>query len=220
MKQRSKFLAGGALAAAVAFSGGSAQATAILTFLINGDTASSPFSILNQSTAGEQVIAFGLDLAGTGFGFDTAATPAPSGSNNGHTQFQAVGGSDALTGLAGPVLVADGATAFTLAFAHFAAGEAFRWLIDVDPFAPYTSCCSVRGDQLIGAKAFVDFSTGFRALGTLQAVAGNPDASTFTVTSVIPTPGVPEPATWAMLIMGFGAAGAMLRSRRLASRAA
>ncbi|MBX3483692.1 PEPxxWA-CTERM sorting domain-containing protein [Phenylobacterium sp.] len=29
-----------------------------------------------------------------------------------------------------------------------------------------------------------------------------------------PGPGVPEPATWAMMIVGFGAAGAMLRRRR------
>lgn len=29
-----------------------------------------------------------------------------------------------------------------------------------------------------------------------------------------PMPGVPEPATWAMMILGFGAAGGMLRARR------
>ena len=29
-----------------------------------------------------------------------------------------------------------------------------------------------------------------------------------------PTPGVPEPATWALMLLGFGAAGAALRSRR------
>lgn len=28
------------------------------------------------------------------------------------------------------------------------------------------------------------------------------------------TPGVPEPASWAMLLLGFGAIGAALRSRR------
>jgi hypothetical protein len=31
-----------------------------------------------------------------------------------------------------------------------------------------------------------------------------------------PTGAVPEPATWAMMIMGFGAAGAMMRRRRVA----
>ncbi|MBX3483157.1 PEPxxWA-CTERM sorting domain-containing protein [Phenylobacterium sp.] len=35
-------------------------------------------------------------------------------------------------------------------------------------------------------------------------------------TVVDPGPGVPEPATWALMIGGFGAAGAMLRRRRIA----
>ncbi|MBS0360431.1 MAG: PEPxxWA-CTERM sorting domain-containing protein [Proteobacteria bacterium] len=34
------------------------------------------------------------------------------------------------------------------------------------------------------------------------------------------TPGIPEPATWALMIMGFGGAGAMMRRRRTAAAAA
>ena len=34
------------------------------------------------------------------------------------------------------------------------------------------------------------------------------------VGAVVPTGGVPEPATWALMIMGFGSIGAMLRRRR------
>lgn len=34
-------------------------------------------------------------------------------------------------------------------------------------------------------------------------------------TQVVTPPGVPEPATWAVMILGFGAAGSMLRRRRL-----
>ena len=48
----------------------------------------------------------------------------------------------------------------------------------------------------------------------------NPTAGTcatgpvgFTLTQ---TPGVPEPATWAMMIMGFGGVGALMRRRRMA----
>jgi hypothetical protein len=33
---------------------------------------------------------------------------------------------------------------------------------------------------------------------------------------IVPTDAVPEPATWAMMLMGFGAAGAILRRRRRA----
>lgn len=32
--------------------------------------------------------------------------------------------------------------------------------------------------------------------------------------SLVPTGGVPEPTTWAMMILGFGAAGSMIRKRR------
>ena len=37
---------------------------------------------------------------------------------------------------------------------------------------------------------------------------------TIGIGGVAPPPGIPEPATWAMMIMGFGAAGSMIRRRR------
>ncbi len=58
---------------------------------------------------------------------------------------------------------------------------------------------------------FVDVSQTFR-------VAYNPDLSPQVlenlVANVSPTGLVPEPSTWALMISGFGAAGAMLRRRR------
>ena len=39
---------------------------------------------------------------------------------------------------------------------------------------------------------------------------------TFASQDIVPTGGVPEPATWAMLISGFGAAGSMIRRRNAA----
>lgn len=45
-------------------------------------------------------------------------------------------------------------------------------------------------------------------------------ATSLTVDGVAPTGGVPEPASWALMILGFGAAGTMLRRRqRWAARA-
>jgi hypothetical protein len=40
------------------------------------------------------------------------------------------------------------------------------------------------------------------------------------VADFAPTGGIPEPSTWAMMILGFGAAGTAIRSRRRASVAA
>lgn len=59
----------------------------------------------------------------------------------------------------------------------------------------------VNGEIRINNGAFSLFGGG----GTATAQAAPP-----------PGPGVPEPATWAMMIMGFGAAGAILRRRRAA----
>jgi hypothetical protein len=42
----------------------------------------------------------------------------------------------------------------------------------------------------------------------------------YTVADVAPGPGVPEPATWAIMILGFGLAGATLRARRHAAAGA
>ena len=58
--------------------------------------------------------------------------------------------------------------------------------------------------------------TVLRGTGLLQAVAGNDDASQLVITTFTPTPGVPEPGTWAMMIVGFGLAGGMLRNRAYA----
>ena len=58
------------------------------------------------------------------------------------------------------------------------------------------------GNSLIGATATVDFSNGLRLLGVLAAVPGNSDASAFTVTGTVPTPGaVPEAGS--LLIWGL-----------------
>ena len=53
------------------------------------------------------------------------------------------------------------------------------------------------------------------ATHTVQFVQNTTFVWTFvSEVSFFGTPGVPEPSTWAMLIAGFGAAGAMLRRRR------
>jgi len=54
----------------------------------------------------------------------------------------------------------------------------------------------------------------FNSLKNNAAWAGFPTAGFWTASFPAVTPGVPEPATWAMMLMGFGAMGFAIRRRR------
>ncbi|PZQ64099.1 MAG: hypothetical protein DI570_06635 [Phenylobacterium zucineum] len=193
-------------AAALAVSAPSlAHAKGGVTFLINGDTAVQPFRFTNTSDAGERIVGFGFNLAtvpGDPFYFDTTGS--------GSSQFTVSATVAAATGLVASPVVPDGAKSFSLAFTDFDAGEQFAFDIDVDRIL---GSATVVGNQLIGAEVWFDFSDGTRALGYLRAVPGQARASTFVTERIINT-AVPEPATWALMIGGFGLAGAALRQRR------
>ena len=147
--------------------------TAALGFIVDGDTFSQPFSIVNNSAAGVDVLSFTLDISATGQNYDTnPATGVP---------FTPVAPTDADTGLVGPVTVPDGATTFTLNFTDFNSGETFQWDIDVDTVGQNNP---VFGNQLIGATATIEFSDGNVVSGILEAVPGNGDAAQFNVTGV------------------------------------
>jgi hypothetical protein len=188
-----------------------AQADGNLFFLIDGDTFTQPFDITNNSTAGETILEFGFDLTGTGVVFDPVDF-GPPGNGTFGTPFTPQGGTDVTTGLVNPVNVVDGSTFFKMNFTDFGVGETFSWLLDVDPSDPNASA-TVLGSDLIGALVYVDFSNGMRGSGLIEAVAGNDDAGQLVIRTFTPTPTVPEPSTWAMMIAGFGFAGACLRRR-------
>ena len=52
--------------AGTALTATAAQAVPAFSFLIDGDTFSIPFQITNNSTDGESILKFGIDLAGAG----------------------------------------------------------------------------------------------------------------------------------------------------------
>jgi PEP-CTERM motif len=177
-----------------------------LTFLIDGDTFSLPFTITNTSTAGESVVGFGISLIAP-FGFDTVN--GGFGIDN-STAFAPQGGTDVATGYTGPASFADGVTSIDFTFTDFAVGESFVWLIDVDN----PQFATVFGNELIGSTGYADFSNGLRGLGVFEAVVGNDDAAQFVIRTFTPSPGVPEPAAWAMMLGGFGLIGAAMRRRK------
>jgi PEP-CTERM motif-containing protein len=74
------------------------------------------------------------------------------------------------------------------------------------------------GNTVWGAR-HVDFTTTggaltFAAIGTSDSLGGYLDDITISELSVSTHGAVPEPATWALMIGGFGMAGAALRRRR------
>ncbi len=203
MKISKKILALAGVASAVALSA-PAYADGGLTFIISGNTFSQPFSITNTSTALENVTGFGISLISP-FGFDV--TNGGWGIDDA-VPFSAVGGTGATTGLSSVSPVVDAQQTLNFTFSNFGVGETFSWLIDVDQENVGTTL----GSQLIGSTGYADFSNGLRGLGTFVAIAGNNQGSQFQIRTFTPTPGVPEPATWAMMLLGFGATGAALRS--------
>jgi len=207
-----KLFMGAAAAAALACSG-PAMADGSLFFLIDGDTFTQPFALTNNSTGGETILSFGFDLTGTGVVFDPVTGGVPNSSAG--TPFTPQGGSDVTTGLTGTPTIVDGSTFFQIFFNSFNVGETFSFVLDVDAGASAT----VLGNQLIGATIFADFSNGLRGTGQLVAVTGNPDASQFVITTLTSTPsGVPEPGTWAMMLLGFGGIGFAVRRDRRSKR--
>ena len=68
-----------------------------------------------------------------------------------------------------------------------------------------------------GTGLFADATGSFLGRGQISFLSGPPVATLTISDGVINAPGVPEAASWAMMLTGFGAIGGLLRSRRTAS---
>jgi len=80
-------------------------------------------------------------------------------------------------------------------------------------------------NQITNARGAFDFQVNLSAgqkvnfaLGSAGDYSYDSTGFALSVTGPDPVQGVPEPASWALMILGFGSAGAMLRRQRLALR--
>jgi PEP-CTERM motif len=82
------------------------------------------------------------------------------------------------------------------------------------------SFLSITFDSRYGplGQPLTSVSDQFNALKNNAPYAGFPTAGFWTATLPAVTPGVPEPATWAMMLMGFGAMGFAIRRRNTTVR--
>jgi hypothetical protein len=190
---------------------GPALATGNLTFIMDGVTLPG-FTMTNASTGGETILGFGMTLVAP-WVFDTEMGTTGNGDGGVVTPFAPLAGTDVTTGYTGPANFTDGGSSLAFTFNDFQVGESFSWVIDVD----HLPNLSNHGNELIGSTAYVDFSNGKRGLGSF--VAHGDDGSQFVIGSFVDTPdaGVPEPSTWALMILGLGGVGGALRARHRAA---
>ena len=66
---------------------------------------------------------------------------------------------------------------------------------------------------LDGTGRFLGATGGFHGIGTVDARVP-PSRVTFDFDGLINAPAVPEPATWAVMMLGFGLIGGAMRRRR------
>ena len=201
MNMMSRFAVGGLLAAAV-FATAPAQATQIPDGNVSVSVLFNPAVNFTSNTF---TAASGLtfEISGTG-GF--AGATAGFGALNGVLDFSNVVGGTINQSIANFFTFADGT------------GHTFNFSVDSVKTVTYAKSGSDASASLYLLGETVDTFLGYSATKTsltlgFNSTGGSPFAASATL-AVPPAPlPTPEPATWAMSLIGFGAMGAMMRRR-------
>ena len=164
-------------------------------------------------------------LSGTGqiveFNFLDAMPAAVDGNVDAIMQFTAADGADDYSGSLSFLRVGDLANLLTVTFTGaqlFGAGTAASFL-DADPTPGSITYTSAFID--FTASTAEDFSLSFSGLSnSFGSLAWTADSvGTFANDSRTVPGAIPEPATWGLMIIGFGGMGVVLRQRRSMLRA-
>jgi len=196
-------------------------ATAALAFVLTAAPASAAY-VINVYQSGADVVAVGsgsLDL--TGLTMNNSATSGNGWVFPGGAYMKVGSGSAVLAqgvGITGPSNY--GTSPHSLVNADSNAGAIVG--INMQSASNLTRFIFVPQGYVSGADLGTSTSIyDNKTLSYLGLTAGNSytwtwaaDSFTINILSAAPTPSVPEPATWAMMIAGFGAMGAALRRRR------
>jgi len=203
MNMMSRFVTGGLLAAAV-FATAPAQATVIPDGTVSVVGLFNPTVDLTTTPKTFTAVSGGtFEISGTG-GFLGASLGF--GTLNGVIDFSSVVGTTISESIANFFTFADGT------------GHSFQFSVASAKTVSYSNNPGISSSfslYLLGST--VDTFLGYTATPTsltlsFNSTGGSPYSASATL-AVPPAPSVPEPATWAMTLIGFGAMGAAMRRR-------
>lgn len=200
-----------AAAAAVLASAAPAGATVFLSFAPGAATPDTGYSVIDTFDTLAGVVASGVP------GQVQIKFP-PSDSSGAPPANSSPSGTNYLSVLAGGIA--------NIALSNVSAFQ-FDWG-SIDSYNTLTIHSSIGDVAVVPGGNFPNtangnqFAPGTNGLFTVRATAGETftgitlasGSNSFEIDNLAVTGGVPEPASWALMIMGFGSAGVMLRRRR------
>jgi hypothetical protein len=199
------------LAAIFGLAGAAAHAGTILNDTATSQVQVEYFGPIGQSFTAidDQLVSIGFKLGTLNQGFpnDPVTVDLYSGTGTGGTLLA----SDTLTLPASLDYTAF--TNFDFSGTTLTVGGIYSAVVSIDGSSPHTGIGLSLTDTYSGGTAFS------QNLGDAGCNPGACDLA-FQVVGTSAAGAVPEPATWAMMILGFGAAGAALRQRRRTAAAA